>query len=370
MPSATVHDEMPAGQVMPPPGDEARGAVALVRFAQGVANAASYEDLDRVFASQFGPSMGVPMYGFNVVEAETYRVEHDVSVNVSDMFVARAYGVIAEDPVRRQERVTGAPVYNLRLMSVAEWRESLVYRHAFAIHRMDHLVGVPMFVGDDSVATLRLAASGERDFAAADLARAKAYADLLGPAIRRIRGSTSVERQRDRALLALDLTGSAVAMTDPLDHDVKLNRAARRLLAEVVDAEQCLHRVLSRPPGALSGPFAQLIEVELEGGGRGTLHGHSTPASDDELGLVTVLELKPERPSLSPVALAALTPREAEVAVEVANGLSDREIAETLCLSRHTVSQYVKRIYRKLGVDSRVALTRALLGVSGRLRRG
>jgi DNA-binding NarL/FixJ family response regulator len=65
-----------------------------------------------------------------------------------------------------------------------------------------------------------------------------------------------------------------------------------------------------------------------------------------------------------------LTPREADVAVEVANGLSDREIAAALCLSRHTVSHYAKRIYRKLGVDSRVALTRALLRLSDRLRRG
>jgi DNA-binding CsgD family transcriptional regulator len=31
-------------------------------------------------------------------------------------------------------------------------------------------------------------------------------------------------------------------------------------------------------------------------------------------------------------------------------------------LSQHTVSQYVKQIYRKLGVDSRVALARMLLG--------
>jgi DNA-binding CsgD family transcriptional regulator len=234
---------------------------------------------------------------------------------------------------------------------------------------MDHLVGVPMFVGEDSVATLRFAASGERDFAAADLARAKAYADLLGPAIRRIRAGSRVERERDRALLALDLAGTAVALSDPLDPGVRLNPAARRLLAEVVDAEESLHRVLSRPPSATRGSFSRLINVDLEGGGRATLHAHSTPPSDDEPGLVTVLELKRERQSISPVALAALTPREADVAVEVANGLSDREIAEALCLSRHTVSQYVKRIYRKLGVDSRVALTRALLGVSGRLRR-
>jgi DNA-binding CsgD family transcriptional regulator len=254
-------------------------------------------------------------------------------------------------------------------MPLAEWRETLVYRHAFGIHRMDHLAGVPMFVGEDSVATLRFAASGERDIAGADLARAKAYADLLGPAIRRIRVGCRVERERDRALLALDLAGTAVALSDPSDRDVRLNPAARRLLAEVVDADQCLHRVLSRPPDSLSGPFSRLIAVELEGGEGATLHAHSTPTSDEDPGLVTVLELKRERQSVSPVALAPLTPREAEVAVEVANGLSDREIAETLCLSRHTVSQYVKRIYRKLGVDSRVALTRVLLGVSGRLRR-
>jgi DNA-binding CsgD family transcriptional regulator len=58
----------------------------------------------------------------------------------------------------------------------------------------------------------------------------------------------------------------------------------------------------------------------------------------------------------------ALTPREREVAALVVDGLADREIAQRLYLSRHTVSQYVKRIYRKLGVDSRVALTGLLLG--------
>jgi DNA-binding CsgD family transcriptional regulator len=57
-----------------------------------------------------------------------------------------------------------------------------------------------------------------------------------------------------------------------------------------------------------------------------------------------------------------LTPREREVAALVVDGLTDREIAQRLYLSRHTVSQDVKRIYRKLGLDSRVALTHLLLG--------
>jgi DNA-binding NarL/FixJ family response regulator len=45
-----------------------------------------------------------------------------------------------------------------------------------------------------------------------------------------------------------------------------------------------------------------------------------------------------------------------------------REIAEQLNLSHHTVSQYVKRIYRTLDVGSRVGLTRLLLGVPSAVR--
>jgi DNA-binding CsgD family transcriptional regulator len=58
------------------------------------------------------------------------------------------------------------------------------------------------------------------------------------------------------------------------------------------------------------------------------------------------------------------------VALRVADGLSDRQIADRLWLSPHTVRQYVKRIYRKLDVDSRVALTRLLLGQPDLHRRG
>ena len=77
---------------------------------------------------------------------------------------------------------------------------------------------------------------------------------------------------------------------------------------------------------------------------------------------MTVLELEREAPGIAPGALAGLTPRESDVAVLVVDGLADREIADRLYLSHHTVSQYVKRIYRKLDVDSRVSLTRLLLG--------
>lgn len=52
-----------------------------------------------------------------------------------------------------------------------------------------------------------------------------------------------------------------------------------------------------------------------------------------------------------------LTQRENEVAKLVATGLSNRQIAETLCISLHTVRTYLKRIYYKYGLTEREPAT-------------
>jgi len=48
-----------------------------------------------------------------------------------------------------------------------------------------------------------------------------------------------------------------------------------------------------------------------------------------------------------------LTPREREVLAKLAQGMTLADIAGELHLSRHTVSDHVKNIYRKLGISSR-----------------
>ncbi|EKE23370.1 MAG: Two component transcriptional regulator [uncultured bacterium] len=50
---------------------------------------------------------------------------------------------------------------------------------------------------------------------------------------------------------------------------------------------------------------------------------------------------------------ATLTQREQEILYLVAQGLSNREIAEQLCVSRYTVESHIKHIYRKLSVSKR-----------------
>jgi DNA-binding CsgD family transcriptional regulator len=56
----------------------------------------------------------------------------------------------------------------------------------------------------------------------------------------------------------------------------------------------------------------------------------------------------------------ALTPTEAQIAHLVAEGRTNREVAEKLFVSVHTVEANLKRIYRKLGVRSRTELARKL----------
>lgn len=52
-----------------------------------------------------------------------------------------------------------------------------------------------------------------------------------------------------------------------------------------------------------------------------------------------------------------LSPREREVLVHVAAGKTNREIAELLVISQHTVGRHVENIFTKLGVGSRAAAT-------------
>jgi DNA-binding CsgD family transcriptional regulator len=55
---------------------------------------------------------------------------------------------------------------------------------------------------------------------------------------------------------------------------------------------------------------------------------------------------------------ASLSPTERRIAVMVAEGRTNREVADALFVSVKTVESNLSRVYRKLGVRSRAELTR------------
>jgi len=73
------------------------------------------------------------------------------------------------------------------------------------------------------------------------------------------------------------------------------------------------------------------------------------------LTLIPVPEQQPQPVADEPT--ERLTAREQEVTLLVAQGLSNRRIAQELSISEHTVANHVRRILKKLGLRSRAQLS-------------
>jgi DNA-binding NarL/FixJ family response regulator len=84
-------------------------------------------------------------------------------------------------------------------------------------------------------------------------------------------------------------------------------------------------------------------------------------ANSEQMGYaVEALSIASARRHFNPEELKTLSRREQEVAAALSDGLSNREIAERLHLSPHTVKNHIFRIFEKLGVSSRFELMAAL----------
>ena len=353
------------------PGQEPVSGVDLLGFVQSLCASSNRAQLESRFIAGFGRLFDVPMYALYLVDPWTGGELCVASVGVSDGFLARYEREGRElNWLQAYRHDTGRPAYNMALMtSMDEWLTDPLYTRLKYLHDIRHEVQASVVNRDGLVGTLHCGTNDPiRAFTPYEVRLIEALGQVVGTVIEGVHSRGDLERERDQAVLALERTGTAVVITDQADPEPRLNDAARRLLAEVVDAEQGLHHLIARP-GADHG-FSRHLDVELMEGGAGLMHGYSSYAHTTGGALITVLELQRDRSEISAETLMALTPREREVALLVVDGRSDREIAERLYLSHHTVSQYVKRVYRKLDVASRVALTRLLLDVRDSSRRG
>jgi HD-GYP domain-containing protein (c-di-GMP phosphodiesterase class II) len=120
-----------------------------------------------------------------------------------------------------------------------------------------------------------------------------------------------------------------------------LSMSAR--LVAVADAYHALGE--DRPYRAARGTAEAAAALRDEVAG-GRLDGEAANA---------VLAAAGHRVRRRPALPCGLTPREAEILVLVANGLSSREMAERLSVSVHTVRSHVEHVYAKIGVSSRGA---------------
>jgi DNA-binding CsgD family transcriptional regulator len=149
-------------------------------------------------------------------------------------------------------------------------------------------------------------------------------------------------------LVASCLAGLASVATEQGDY-----RCAARLFA----AADAFHRAIGAPEDAAD-------ELELQRSLEVLRNALGEDAMRDEWAAGSALSLedaidealaspRSSQPSEPAPSLAALSPREQEVAALVARGLTNQQVATALGVSARTADTHVSRILRKLGVRSR-----------------
>lgn len=86
---------------------------------------------------------------------------------------------------------------------------------------------------------------------------------------------------------------------------------------------------------------------------RGISEGHPPLSPSVARRLLDHFRMEQETGKSETVEESSLTPREREVLVQLTRGISIADIGTVMNISRHTVSDHVKNIYRKLNISSR-----------------
>ncbi|MEM9131878.1 MAG: LuxR C-terminal-related transcriptional regulator [Actinomycetota bacterium] len=271
-------------------------------------------------------------------------------------FYARQYEKSGRgvDPVTGTAIATGE-VVDSSLLPRRAWRDAGDASEIFREYEMGHLLCAPFSIDGRFAGTLNLARRADAPrFTWQERRQMGVVARLFAVGVQSCR---RLERARWEAALhgeALERCGIAVVVTD-LDAVERLpNERAQALLDSLIDPWPSLDRALE-PDGDtrlvhLESVLNERVAVQVSSFRHGTGPGFVSilqPVGDAVIGLSqTVADL--------------LTPREAQVAVAVASGLHDAEVANTLHISTHTVRHHLKSVYRKLDVHTRIELLNRL----------
>lgn len=315
-------------------------AAEVLSVATFLAGAESFDDLTRRLYEGAPRLFGNTMVGFDVLDPHTHRLESTSAQGVSAFFLAR-YDRLARhsDPVLEQALLTRDVAYNLAMMSAEQWRSLALYDDVFSLHRMVAVAYAPVIIEGQVVATLNLARSADNStFAPDELQRAGELAQLLASVMQWLGVKEESGRRAHLYELALDLVAEAVVISDVSRATRHSNRAAREIIA--------------KQPG-----HSPSLDEAVAAGRRDGMVEHTVSLEDGSV-LVAFLRDSSLEPRLPGRLRQRLSGREADVALLVAAGLRDAEIAERLNLSVHTVKGYLRETFRKTGVRSRVELAR------------
>jgi DNA-binding CsgD family transcriptional regulator len=145
------------------------------------------------------------------------------------------------------------------------------------------------------------------------------------------------------------LTTSIPDLSDPLGDFLLDSMTIRRGLLDLL---QCLEKIEVGDSKDISGLAHWTAANSLE-------HQHEVLLDFENQG-VRYIVLRQLVHNSQAQSQTPLSPREREIADFIADGLSTKGIAVKLQISQWTVAEYVKRIFSKLGVNTRAQIAAAI----------
>lgn len=335
----------------------------LATLAESLAAADDITELKARFITFSREVIGARATGLYVLKPHTLTVQAVATHGVSDFFLTRYEEAGRDmDPVLERVLREKAAVDNRQIMSPEEWRRSPFYREVMHLHSFDYIVQAPVVCDDTILGVLIFAGPSAWHGGTQVRSVATAIGRIVGVSLVSLRKRAAAERDRDQAMRALDLVSEAVVVSDARTGKRYHNSPAQRLLGELRDHGVEHFDDLIADRAAHDGVSSVVMPVSPSVPGGLELSVQSILAEDDAATTISFLTLRtPGVYKIPEIYSRSLSRREQEVAALVVDGLHDNDIARRLNISQHTAKQYLKSVYRKLGVGSRVELTRLIL---------
>lgn len=157
-----------------------------------------------------------------------------------------------------------------------------------------------------------------------------------------------------QARRALDIGAKGVAALAPDGRVVWASPRAQDLLEGGI-AREALAELIAWFARAAQMPVSKATRLTVPVGAGGGVVLGSMGREAQGLLLVQVCDANGDTPAFVLQQELSLTPRESEVLAWLAEGKSNRDIAEILGLSARTVTKHMEQILQKLGVENRTA---------------
>jgi len=289
-------------------------------------------------------------------------------------------------PVLRPENFSKT-VFSLdRVISYSDWVNSEYYNALFRPQNIHYELVIHPYRGTRSMGLLALFRSKEAGpFNEKDILLARKLVRPLAIALDNVRLVSRIKADLDRSRAAVESSPLALVLLDSELRPVYWNAKAKQICMSLARKSNGTHEVGSDvlpipaeirqdclalkqlfDSGSRIGPLSHIRTIEGEGQIRFEFTIHLTQrlcASISDPCFVVSIEDTLETSRLRKEASRAryhLTDRETEIALAVAHGFTNEEIARRLSISRFTVETHLKNIFEKVGVKNRMQLSALL----------